>query len=254
MKARRWTSAQGKAKKAYQVRWKEGNKRRAATFPTHREAEEFKAQRRRLKQLGELVFVDRGRMLLSEHVEDWWEKHAMVRLERATKIGYRSILRQHILPQLGNHSLAELEQTPELLDNFNAYLITRAAELFDDKDAGHQATIAASPQGSSIADLEQLRGEVAVVMGRAQNRWRARTASAHGWPSHTRWSSGRRVNTVCMSAWSIDASKAHGISGFSRRELGEASARPHQIWPLQLAPRLSCCPSETASSRRDREA
>jgi len=100
---------------AHYVRWRdEGGEQRTRTFDRKRDADDFDADLRRRRRLGELGMLDAGRETLDEFAKDWWRLHAEPNLARSTRVSYADLYDRHVLPRLG---LVELRAiTPELLE------------------------------------------------------------------------------------------------------------------------------------------
>jgi len=104
------------------VRWREGGRRganRQATFDSQGDARLFEASIRRAQQLGQLASEVRGsNQLVSELIEEWWAKYAVVYLRRGTLSTYVYVLDRWILPYLGSHRLRGVSR--ETIDGYVA--------------------------------------------------------------------------------------------------------------------------------------
>ena len=66
-----------------------------------------------LKRIGRLDDLDRGRQLLADFAEEWWEVYAAQHLARSTLKTYATIWNRHLLPRLGGRELREI--TPHVI-------------------------------------------------------------------------------------------------------------------------------------------
>ncbi len=103
-----------KANGRWEVRWREGDRRRGRTFDRKRDAADFIAWIRRRKQLGQAVIPDD--MPLGEFVEIYWRLHATPNLASSTRDFYARAWVNHIKPRLGEYGVREL--TPKRLARF----------------------------------------------------------------------------------------------------------------------------------------
>lgn len=104
----------------WRVRWREGNRNRARTVSTKRDALTLDAEIRRRVRIGELVDFDAGRETLAEFAEEWWKLYALANLGERTQRSYAWFFDKHILPRLGGHRLQEIH--PEVVERFRADL------------------------------------------------------------------------------------------------------------------------------------
>ena len=102
----------------WEVRWREGARRRGRTFDRKGDAQNYMAWLRRRQQLGQAAVPDD--VQLGEFIETYWNLHAKPNLSPATKELYRRVWSKHILPRLGNYGVREL--TPKRLTRFRAEL------------------------------------------------------------------------------------------------------------------------------------
>jgi integrase len=102
----------------YELRWREGGRRRGRTFDRKKDAENFEADRRRRKQLGQAAVPDD--VMLREFVETYWRLHAVPNLASSTRDFYARTWAKHILPRLGDYTVREL--TPRRLHRFREEL------------------------------------------------------------------------------------------------------------------------------------
>jgi integrase len=107
-----------KANGRWEVRWREGARRRGRTFDRKADAQNFLAFQRRRQQLGQAAIPDDVQM--REFVETYWRLHAVPNLSVATRDLYSRVWALHILPRLGDYGVREL--TPKRLTRFRAEL------------------------------------------------------------------------------------------------------------------------------------
>jgi integrase len=118
-------SVHRRATKSYQVRWEDGDRQRAKTFSSKRDAQAFQDKIRRLRQIGGLDLLDAGTETLAEFVETWWRLHAVPNLSPNTRANYARVWDKHVLPRLGTYRLREL--TPSVVQDFRVTLGLRGA-------------------------------------------------------------------------------------------------------------------------------
>jgi integrase len=102
----------------WEVRWREGSRRRGRTFDRKGDAQNFMAWQRRRQQLGQAAVPEDIKM--AEFVETYWRLHAVPNLSQATRELYGRIWSLHILSRLGGYGVREL--TPKRLTRFRAEL------------------------------------------------------------------------------------------------------------------------------------
>ncbi len=102
----------------WQVRWREGGRRRARTFDRKRDGQDYIAWLRRRQQLGHAAVPDDVK--LAEFVETYWRLHAVPNLSPNTRELYGGVWERHIAPFLGDYGVREL--TPKRLTRFRAEL------------------------------------------------------------------------------------------------------------------------------------
>ncbi len=102
----------------WEVRWREGTRRRGRTFDRKGDARDFIAWQRRRQQLGQAAVPDDVPMC--EFVETYWRLHAVPNLAPATRDLYRRVWALHVLPRLGDYGVREV--TPKRLTRFRAEL------------------------------------------------------------------------------------------------------------------------------------
>ena len=102
----------------WELRWREGGRRRARTFDRKSDAVRFEADRVRRKQLGHAAVPDD--VPLCEFVETYWRLHAVPNLAKSTREFYLLTWTNHIMPRLGDYGVREL--TPKRLARFREEL------------------------------------------------------------------------------------------------------------------------------------
>jgi hypothetical protein len=105
----RWHA--GRAVWTFRVRWTDPvtGERRSQEFDTVDDALDYKAYLRLARRRGALDELSRGRVVVSEFVEDdWWPNHAGRRLSRHTLNGYSQVWNRNLLPRVGHLQLREL--------------------------------------------------------------------------------------------------------------------------------------------------
>lgn len=107
----------GKPHYVFRVRWRDSaGQHRSKTLPrgtTRQQAEDFERRVMTLKRIGKLDDLERGRQVLADFAEEWWELYAAQHLERSTLTTYATIWNRHVLPRLGGHELREI--TPHVI-------------------------------------------------------------------------------------------------------------------------------------------
>src|SRR4051812_46676364 len=107
----------------WQVRWYlagRGSPRRQRTFDRKRDAEDFDAEVRRRRALGELGLLEQRNRSVRELVREWWRKYAVPNLADWTLSGYEPMLAKHIEPRLGSLRIGEV--SPEVVPDFRQRL------------------------------------------------------------------------------------------------------------------------------------
>lgn len=102
----------------WEIRWREGGRRRSRTFDRKSDAQDFIAWARRRRQLGQAVVPDD--VVLREFVETYWRMHAVPNLASSTRDFYARAWANHISPRLGDYGVREL--TPKVLVRFRGEL------------------------------------------------------------------------------------------------------------------------------------
>jgi integrase len=98
----------------WELRWREGNRRRSRTFDRKGDAVSFEADRVRRKQLGQAAVPED--VPLAGFVETYWRLHAVPNLAPSTRDFYMRTWLNHIAPRLGDVGVREL--SPKRLSRF----------------------------------------------------------------------------------------------------------------------------------------
>ena len=101
----------GRAVWTFRVRWIDpvSGERRSQEFDTADDAVDYQAYLRLARRRGALDELSRGRVVLSEFVEDdWWPNHAGRRLSRHTLTAYSQVWNRNLLPRVGHLELRQL--------------------------------------------------------------------------------------------------------------------------------------------------
>jgi integrase len=105
----------------WEVRWRDGGRNRSKSFTLKSDAERFKREVDQAREVGQPLERDRGRELLAEFVEIWWERHVVAECSSSTRSSYLAVWAKHIRPRLGGYRLRDI--TPRVVDQFKADLI-----------------------------------------------------------------------------------------------------------------------------------
>jgi integrase len=103
----------------YTVRWHEGGRQPARTFPTLKEARAWDAEVARRKRLGSLGMLDESRKTLRELYAEWWPI-ASQDLSPKSRRSPSGAWKTHVEPRLGGRRLNEL--SPLAIERFAADL------------------------------------------------------------------------------------------------------------------------------------
>jgi integrase len=122
---REWIDAAGRRRKAYRVRWQEGQTWRSRTFARDADAKAFNAELVRLKRLGTLAQLDSGSETLEEYVAGTWVPTFAAPLSMRTRRDYAQLYERHLARDLGHIALRNL--TPELLQRWYAEQLSAGA-------------------------------------------------------------------------------------------------------------------------------
>jgi len=116
MSIQRETRTNGK--RCYAVRWTdESGRHRSRRFDRKGDAEKFEVEVKRLKQTGDLMSFDGGRITLADFGREWFTSYAKEHLAESTQAGYAGMWDRHILPRLGGHTLRRLYAEPKLIQD-----------------------------------------------------------------------------------------------------------------------------------------
>jgi integrase len=102
----------------WELRWREGNRRRSRTFDRKSDATDYEAWLRRRRQLGQAAVPEDVK--LCEFAESYWRLHVVPNLAPSTRDFYERAWANHILPRLGDYGVREL--TPKRLTRFREEL------------------------------------------------------------------------------------------------------------------------------------
>ena len=104
----------------YEVRWREGARKRSRSFTRKADASAFEALIERARETGGFVDLDRGKETLREFKERWWRDYVTPNLARKTRDGYSHVWKKHIEPRLGGTRLRDIG--PARVERFRAEL------------------------------------------------------------------------------------------------------------------------------------
>jgi integrase len=90
----------------WEVRWRDGTRRRGRTFERKTDAVNFIAYQRRRQQLGQAAVPDD--VPLREFVETYWRLHAVPNLAPSTRNYYLRAWTNHIMPRIGEEGVRQL--------------------------------------------------------------------------------------------------------------------------------------------------
>jgi len=98
----------------WEVRWRDpAGRRRGRTIDLKRDADRFATEIRRQQQVGDLVDLERGLVLLADFVVDYWRDYAVPNLASRTLEVYGRVWEKHLRPRIGGVPLRQLT-TPTL--------------------------------------------------------------------------------------------------------------------------------------------
>jgi integrase len=112
-------------RKAWRVRWKEGERWRSRTFKRKSDALLFDGELRRRRRLGDLARLDAGAETLDAYITETWASTYAALLAPSTRQLYSHLYDHHIAPTLGSVPLREL--TPELIGRWQSQRIAAGA-------------------------------------------------------------------------------------------------------------------------------
>lgn len=102
----------------WEVRWRQGGRRRSRTFDRKDDADTFAVEVGRRLQLGHLVQLED--VTLADEMLQWWRLYAIPNLARSTQDTYMQIWNKHLLGRLGGYNLRDL--TPLVIEDYRAQL------------------------------------------------------------------------------------------------------------------------------------
>ena len=98
----------------WEVRWRDaGGRRRGRTVDLKKDADRLATDIRRRQQVGAIVDLERGGVILADFVEVYWRDYAVPNLAPKTRAVYGQIWEKHLRPRIGGLPLRELT-TPTL--------------------------------------------------------------------------------------------------------------------------------------------
>lgn len=90
------------------VRWRADGRHRSRSFTLKADAERFKRDVERAKEIGRPLEIDRGRETMAEFVEIYWRRYAVPSLAGNTLDGYGRVWERHLRQPLGGLRLREV--------------------------------------------------------------------------------------------------------------------------------------------------
>jgi integrase len=98
----------------WEVRWRDAaGRRRGRTIDMRRDADRFATEIRRQQQVGDVVNIERGKVLLADFVVEYWRDYAIPNLAPRTRDVYGRVWEKHLRPRIGSMPLRQLT-TPTL--------------------------------------------------------------------------------------------------------------------------------------------
>ena len=104
----------------HEVRWRENGRNRSKSFTLKADAERFRAEVARARELGRPLDLDRGKETLADFVSVYWRRYAVPQLAEKTRKDYSGVWGTHIRKALGGYRLRDV--TPVVVDEFKADL------------------------------------------------------------------------------------------------------------------------------------
>jgi integrase len=99
----------------WEVRWRDSaGCRRSRSITLKRDADRFATEIRRQQQVGDLVDLERGLVLLADFVVEYWRNYAIPNLAPRTRDVYGRVWEKHLRPRIGGFPLRDLT-TPSLM-------------------------------------------------------------------------------------------------------------------------------------------
>jgi hypothetical protein len=98
----------------WEARWRDRTgRRRGRTVDLKKDADRFATEIRRQQQVGDLVGLERGTVVIADFVVDYWRDYAIPNLAARTRAVYGRVWEKHLRPRVGGLALRELT-TPSL--------------------------------------------------------------------------------------------------------------------------------------------
>ena len=98
----------------WEVRWRDASgRRRGRTVDLKKDADKLATEIRRRQQVGDVVDLERGGVLLADFVEVYWRDYAVPNLAPRTRAVYARVWDKHLRPRIGSFPLRDLT-TPTL--------------------------------------------------------------------------------------------------------------------------------------------
>jgi hypothetical protein len=86
----------------WEVRWRDSSgRRRSRSVTFKRDADRFATEIRRQQQVGNLVDLERGLVLLADFVVEYWRDYAIPNLAPRTRDVYGRVWEKHVRPRIG---------------------------------------------------------------------------------------------------------------------------------------------------------
>jgi integrase len=104
----------------HEVRWRENGHNRSKSFTRKADAERFKGEVRRARELGCALDLDRGKETLADFIGVYWRRYAVPELAEKTRRDYGGAWEKHIRKPLGGYRLRDI--SPAVVDEFKARL------------------------------------------------------------------------------------------------------------------------------------
>ena len=79
------------------VRWRENGRHRSRSYTLKADAERFKRDVERAKEIGRPLEIDRGKETMAEFVEIYWRRYAVPSLAANTLDGYGQVFSVHCM-------------------------------------------------------------------------------------------------------------------------------------------------------------
>lgn len=92
----------------YRTRWRDGDRNRSKTFDRKKDADDWDAEVRRLRQRGALAQLDAGKRTLADYVETVWGPQHAQHMAPHTRRKYANTWKVHLADELGPLPLRDL--------------------------------------------------------------------------------------------------------------------------------------------------